>query len=186
MPASASSVEAPKLISTVLSSAIGLASVYHLIDAARKHGEQFVIISRRPRARLVAEIGGDDAAQRRTIRPGAMKILEKWRIDLVENLIARPVQFDDEFGDERAPIDGVEALAASISPAAASTFLPPACSITTGNAATSSAMVIGRSKNSSRVSFGCARRKPCHSTSASGDSRSPRQVLRADARSFGT
>ena len=112
------------------------------------------IIFRRSRPRLVTESGGGDAAQRRKIRPGAMQILKESNVDLIENLIARPVQFDHEVGDERAPVDAVEALAASISPAAtappdatvspASTRRPPACSITTGKAATSSAMVMGR------------------------------------------
>jgi len=38
----------------------------------------------------VAEIGGDQAAQRRRIRPGPMQIIEKGRIDLIEDLIAGP------------------------------------------------------------------------------------------------
>lgn len=60
----------------------------------------------------MAEIGRDHLAQRRRVRPGAMQILEKRHVDLVENLIARPVQFDHQVGDERAPVDVVEALAA--------------------------------------------------------------------------
>jgi len=60
----------------------------------------------------VAEIGSYHATQRRTVRPGAIQIFEKTAIDLIEDLIARPLQFDDEFGDERAPVDCVEALAA--------------------------------------------------------------------------
>src|SRR6202030_2815742 len=134
---------------------------------------------------LDAEIGRHHPAQRRTICPGAMQVFEKEDIDLVQHLIARPVKLDYEVGDEGPPVEGVKALAAEISPTA-STFLPPACSITTGNAATSSAMVMGRSKNSSWVSRGWARRKPCHSTSASGARRSPDKVSEPMPDSFGT
>lgn len=83
-----------------------------------------------------------------------MQIVEEDNVNLIEHLLAGPTQFDDQFGDERAPIDLVKALAAGYSPAVASTLLPPACSITAGSAATSSAMVMGRSKNSSRVRSG--------------------------------
>jgi hypothetical protein len=41
-----------------------------------------------------------------------MQVLEERNVDLVENLIARPMQFNHEIGDERAPVDGIEALAA--------------------------------------------------------------------------
>src|SRR5262249_38786055 len=116
------------------------------------------IILGRPHARFEAEIGCHHLAQRRAVGPGAVQVLKERHVDLVEHLLARPVQFDYKLGDERAPVDGIEALAAAASPglarSPASIFRPPACSITTGSAATSSAMVIGRSKNSSRVSLG--------------------------------
>jgi hypothetical protein len=57
-------------------------------------------------------MGCGHAAQRRRIGPSAMQVFEKRDIDLVENLVARPMQLDDEIGDERAPVDAVEALAA--------------------------------------------------------------------------
>lgn len=41
-----------------------------------------------------------------------MQILEKRNIDLIKNLVAGPMQLDDEVGDERAPVGGFEALAA--------------------------------------------------------------------------
>jgi hypothetical protein len=104
-----------------------------------------MIVFRWPRLRLVAEVSREQPAQRRTVRPRAAQLIKKRNIDLIENLLARPLQFDHELGDERSPRNRVEALVAFYSPTAASTFLPPACSITTGRAATSSAMVIGSS-----------------------------------------
>ncbi len=126
-----------------------------LIDqSVRKHRQQLVIVLRRSRPRFVAERGGEQPAQRRTFRPRPAQFIKKRNIDLVENLLASPVQFDHKLGDERAPLERFEALAACYSPAPVSTFLPPACSITTGSAATSSPSGIGRSKNSSRVRLG--------------------------------
>ena len=87
--------------------------------AAREHREQLVIIGRWPRPRLVAEIGGDHATHGRIIGPGAMQVFQKRNVDLIEHLFAGPVQLDHEVGDERAPVDAIEALAAGISPAAA-------------------------------------------------------------------
>ena len=75
-----------------------------------------MIVSRRARLRLVAEVGRDHPAQRRKIRPGAMQVFKEGNVDLIENLIARPMQFDHELGDERAPVDAVEALAAKFPP----------------------------------------------------------------------
>jgi hypothetical protein len=41
-----------------------------------------------------------------------MQVCKKCRVDLVEDFVARPMQFDDKLGDERAPVDAIEALAA--------------------------------------------------------------------------
>jgi hypothetical protein len=64
-------------------------------DPARKQTKQLVIVSRQPGAWLDTEISRNHAAKRRTIRPRALKILKKWRIDLIEDLIAGPAEFDD-------------------------------------------------------------------------------------------
>jgi hypothetical protein len=102
----------------------------------------------------VTERRADKLAQWRPFLPGALQVFEKRNIDLIEDLVAGPVQFDDKIGDELAPLARAPMPVARYSPAAASTFLPPACSITIGSAVNISAMVIGKSKNSSRVSAG--------------------------------
>jgi hypothetical protein len=71
-----------------------------------------VIILRRTRARPVTEEGGEQPPQRRALRPGAAQLFDKRHIDLIENLVARPIQLDDEVGDERTPVDSIEALSA--------------------------------------------------------------------------
>jgi hypothetical protein len=52
----------------------------------------------------VAAVGGGELAQRRPVRPGAGEVVEKRRVDLVEDLVARPVKLDAEIGDEFAPV----------------------------------------------------------------------------------
>jgi hypothetical protein len=78
----------------------------------RKHGEEFAIILRRPRLRLKSQRGGKETARRRIFTPRLAQFFEKRHVDLIEHLLARPLQVENQFGDERAPRGRLEALVA--------------------------------------------------------------------------
>jgi hypothetical protein len=60
----------------------------------------------------VPEIGGDQFPDRRPVLAGAVKVFEKKHVGLVEDFVAGPAEFDDEVGDELAPVYCVEPLVA--------------------------------------------------------------------------
>jgi hypothetical protein len=80
--------------------------------AAGKHCQQLLIVLRGFRFRLVAEIGRNQLTDRRPVLPSAVKVFEKKYVDLVEDFLAGPAEFDDEVGDELAPVYCAEALVA--------------------------------------------------------------------------
>jgi hypothetical protein len=79
---------------------------------AREHGEQLTIIRRRPRLRLETQQGGKEPPQRRVLAPRPTQLFEERHVDLIEHLVARPIQIENQFGDERAPRGCLEALVA--------------------------------------------------------------------------
>ena len=65
--------------------------------------------------RLVPEIAGDQVSRRRGFAPFSVEGVEERKVNLVEDLIARPGEVNAELGDEPFPID----LAAYSSPGVA-------------------------------------------------------------------
>jgi hypothetical protein len=90
--------------------------------------------------RFVTKIGRNQVARIRRFTPFGVQGLKKRNVDLVENLIARPVQVDAKPGDEPFPID----LAAYASPGEAG-LVALVCCRTIASASMICPLSIGRS-----------------------------------------